>query len=267
MARSSFYILMFLHRGDEIMNEMIQLMKEHRSVRHFEDKRLTKEQIKEIVTAAQSASTSSFVQAYSIIGVSDQQKKEKLAELAGNQGFVADSGHFFVFCADLHRHEVIAELEGIDLTESIESTEKFMVALIDAALAAENASLAAESMGLGICYVGGLRNQLQEVSEVLKTPDHVIPLFGLAVGYPAKRNAQKPRLPMDHIYHENEYEQDKDLYIQELQAYNEVISAYYKERTAGKRDDTWTSQIAGMFERKKRMYMKQFVQEKGLDKR
>lgn len=61
----------------------------------------------------------------------------------------------------------------------------FMVSLIDAALAAQNMSIAAESMGLGICYIGGIRNELDKVTEVLQTPDHVLPLFGLAVGHPA----------------------------------------------------------------------------------
>ncbi|MFS0594091.1 oxygen-insensitive NADPH nitroreductase [Cytobacillus horneckiae] len=248
------------------MNTMINLINNHRSVRHFEDKPLSEEQIQMIVTSAQAASTSSFIQAYSIIGVTDEAKKKKLAELAGNQSFVETCGHFFVFCADLHRHKVVSEMEGINLTESIESTEKFMVGLIDAALAAQNAALSAESMGLGICYVGGIRNNLHGICEVLKTPEHVIPLFGLAVGYPARENEQKPRLPYHHIYHENEYEQSPNQYKVELEEYNKTISAYYHERTSGKRADTWTEQMSHMFEKKKRMYMKDFVQEKGLDK-
>ena len=69
-----------------------------------------------------------------------------------------------------------------------------MVCFIDTALAAQNAAIAAESMGLGICYIGGIRNNLEEVSNLLKTPNRVIPLFGLAVGYPTKVNCdQKPR--------------------------------------------------------------------------
>ncbi|MDQ0273770.1 oxygen-insensitive NADPH nitroreductase [Cytobacillus purgationiresistens] len=250
------------------MNETIQLIKNHRSVRQFEDKPLTKEQIEAIVTSGQAASTSSFIQAYSIIGVTDQDKKKKLAKLAGDQSFVENNGHFLVFCADLHRHQVIGKMEKQEkeLNESIESTEKFMVGLIDAALAAQNAVIAAESMGLGICYVGGIRNNLEGVSKVLNTPSHVIPLFGLAVGYPAKQNSQKPRLPFQHIYHENEYEQNGDQYLSELEEYNDTISKYYEERTAGRRKDTWTEQMGNMLNKKKRMYMKDFVQSKGLNK-
>jgi FMN reductase (NADPH) len=116
-----------------------------------------------------------------------------------------------VFCADLYRHQLIGEKENKNVLPSIESTEKFMVALIDAALAAQNAAIAAESLGLGICYIGGIRNNLEGVKSLLKTPERVIPLFGMAIGYPTKVVDQKPRLPLEHIYHEDEYEQEKEV--------------------------------------------------------
>lgn len=249
------------------MNQVIETILNHRSIRHFEDKPLTQEQIETIVESAQAASTSSFIQAYSIIGVTDKEKKKKLAEVVGNQPYVENNGHFFVFCADLYRHSLIGEMEGKDVLPSIESTEKFMVALIDAALAAQNAAVAAESMGLGICYIGGIRNKLDEVEKILKTPERVIPLFGLAVGYPSKITGQKPRLPFKHVYHENTYEENKETYVEELKEYNELIQKYYIERTDGKRSDTWTGQMGQMLERKSRMYMKEFVEGKKMNLR
>lgn len=242
------------------MNKVIETILNHRSIRKFEDKPLSKEQIEAIVASAQAASTSSFIQAYSIIGVTDKEKKKKLAELAGQQPYVEKNGHFFVFCADLYRHTLIGELEGKDIEPSIESTEKFMVALIDAALAAQNAAIAAESMGLGICYIGGIRNHLDEVVNLLKTPQRVIPLFGLAVGYPENLYAQKPRLPFKHLYHENTYEENTQTLIDELKEYNEIIKKYYLDRTGGKRSDTWTEQMGNMLEKQSRMYMKDFVE-------
>lgn len=240
------------------MNTIIETILNHRSIRNFEDKPLTREQIEIIVESAQAASTSSYIQAYSIIGVTDREKKKKLAELAGNQTYVEENGHFFVFCADLYRHEYIGKMEGRDVIPSIESTEKFMVALIDASLAAQNASLAAESLGLGICYIGGIRNNLKEVGKLLNIPERVIPLFGLAVGYPKKITDKKPRLPLSHVYHEEQYHTDH--YEEELTSYNKVISSYYKERTGGKRTDTWTEQMANMLEKQSRMYMKNYVE-------
>jgi FMN reductase (NADPH) len=247
------------------MNEVIETILNHRSLRQFEDKPLTDEQIKTIVSCAQSASTSSFIQAYSIIGVKDKEKKMKLAQIAGNQGYVEKNGHLFVFCADLYRHSIIGEKEQKEVTLSIESTEKFMVSLIDASLAAQNAAIAAESLGLGICYIGGIRNNLDEVKKLLKTPERVIPLFGLVVGYPSKLTDKKPRLPFEHVYHEDEYEQNTEVYVQQLQKYDHLISSYYEERTGGKRTDRWTEQMANMLDRKSRMYMKDFIQKNKLD--
>ncbi|MCM3676683.1 MULTISPECIES: oxygen-insensitive NADPH nitroreductase [Peribacillus] len=248
------------------MNNIIEKILDHRSIRSFEDKLLSEEQINTIVECAQAASTSSYIQAYSIIGVTDPEKKAKLAELAGPQSYVEKNGHLFVFCADLYRQDMVSEMENTDLSESIESTEKFMVACIDAALAAQNAALAAESMDLGICYIGGIRNNLPEVSAILNIPHRVLPLFALVVGYPKNRSDKKPRLPLSNIYHENGYQEDKQEFIGQLEEYNETISSYYERRTKGERKDTWTEQMAGMLGKKSRLYMKDYVEKQGFKK-
>ncbi|MCP8970440.1 oxygen-insensitive NADPH nitroreductase [Ectobacillus ponti] len=245
------------------MNPTIETILRHRSIRKYENRPLTEEQIRLIVQSAQAASTSSYIQAYSIIGICDPEKKKRLAELSGNQSYVETNGHFFIFCADLYRHQVLADMEGQDISMSLESTEKFMVALIDASLAAQNAAIAAESMGLGICYIGGLRNQLEEVKALLHIPERVIPLFGLTVGYPLQEGSVKPRLPLAHIYHEDSYHSDTEQLQLQLAEYNEVIRQYYEERTNGERRDTWTGQMAHMLARPTRMYMKEFVERSG----
>jgi FMN reductase (NADPH) len=249
------------------LNSTIETILSHRSVRKFKKKPLTNEQIEAIVRCAQSASTSSFIQAYTIIGVTDMDKKQKLAELSGGQSYVAENGHFFVFCADLYRHQVIGEIEGGDVIPSLESTEKFMVTLVDTALAAQNAAIAAESMGLGICYIGGIRNHLEEVKTLLQIPERVIPLFGMAVGYPDQETAQKPRLPLRHVYQENVYNSDKEKIKKDLEEYNKVVTNYYKERTGGVRQDTWTGQMSNMLSKRVRMYMKDFVEKQKMDLR
>lgn len=247
-------------------NETLSTLLNHRSIRSFESTPLTREQIQTIVEAAQSASTSSFIQAYSIIGVKDPEKKALLAEYAGNQAYVAENGHFLVFCADMHRHFLAAEIENIDselIRPSVESTEKFLVSVIDATLAAQNAAVAAESMGLGICYIGGIRNQLDKVMELLGCPDHVLPLFGMAIGIPSNPSDQKPRLPFKHIYHEDGYQPDDNQLKEQLNQYNEVIADYYTERTQGKRTDRWTGQMMSLLERRSRMTMRHLIQQQG----
>jgi FMN reductase (NADPH) len=247
------------------MNDTIQTLLNHRSIRSYTDTPLTNEQIQLIVQSAQAAATSSYVQAYTIIGIKDAAKKVKLAELAGNQSYVAINGHFFVFCLDLHRLELSAELEGAaaaQIEQTLNSTEMFMIGVIDTALAAQNAVIAAESMGLGICYIGGLRNKLDDVAELLQTPNRVIPLFGLSVGHPANLTDLKPRLPLGSVYHEDGYNQDKEQLVEQLQAYDQEISSYYKERTNGARSDRWTEAMTKLLQNPKRLYMKRFLNDK-----
>ena len=99
----------------------------------------------------------------------------------------------------------------------------------------------------------------------MKTPEYVVPLFGLAVGYPDQETAIKPRLPLEHVYMENEYQQDQQVFEQQLNEYNQTTSEYYRERTGGKREDTWTGQMARMLGRESRMYMKEFVEDQKLN--
>ncbi|PSL47071.1 FMN reductase (NADPH) [Salsuginibacillus halophilus] len=249
------------------MNETIETILNHRSIRKFQDEPLTEAQVHTLIQSAQSAATSSYIQAYSIVGVTDREKKKALAELAGGQSYVEHNGHFFVFCADLYRHAVLAEEKDVEITPALESTEKFMVTVVDAALAAQNAAIAAESMGLGICYIGGIRNDLEQVQQLLETPAYVVPLFGFAVGVPRDNASTKPRLPMTHIYHENTYDADRARVHEEIAAYDETIQAYYEERTGGARSDTWSEQMMRLLQKNSRSYMKDFVQNQGLNRR
>lgn len=244
------------------MNHTIETILNHRSVRKFEDTKLSDETIRKLVEAAQMASTSSYIQAYSILGIKDEAKKAKLAELAGHQPYVAENGHLFIFCADFHRHLLAGVQEGIKVTPAIESSEKMIVGITDAALAAQNCALAAESLGYGICYIGGIRNNIEAVSDLLELPEHVIPLFGLCVGVPAAETDIKPRLPLDGVYFEEKYPEDQYQKYQ-LEQYNNIVSAYYTKRTVGQRSQRWTEQITGMLSSVKRAHMKQFLQEKG----
>lgn len=246
------------------MNETIETIMNHRSVRKFTDEKLTEKQIHTIVRAAQQASTSSYVMAYTIIGVTDEEKKEKLYTISG-QPYVKKNGHLFVFCADLKRIYEQTD-KSSTVTTSLQSTEQFIVATVDAALAAQNASIAAESLGLGICYLGSLRNDINRTNDILELPDYVIPLFGLAVGYPAKETEKKPRLPIEAVYHENKYDND-ELHQQALiQTFDEQINTYYQDRSENKRMDTWTNQMRRKYSNNTRMDVHSFVKDKKMNR-
>ncbi|MFS0859319.1 oxygen-insensitive NADPH nitroreductase [Paenibacillus taichungensis] len=247
------------------MNETIELMMKHRSVRKFKPDPVSKEQLAAIVAAGQMASSSSSVQAYTIIAVTEQEQKAKMAELAGNQSYVNECPVFLVWCADLYRLSDAAKrhLPGKESYE--DSTENFMVATIDVALASQNAALAAESLGFGIVYIGGLRNRIEEVSEVLGLPDGVYPVYGMCIGVADQETGIRPRLPLDAVLHHGRYNAEQTL--KGVQSYDETTAAYMKERTQGERSTPWSEMMAKRLTEPVRLQMKPFLEGKGFLKR
>lgn len=246
------------------MNQTIETILNHRSIRKFKAEAITDEQVNTIIKAAQQASTSSNVMAYTIIGISDNALKEELYKVSGHS-HVKNNAHLLIFCGDLHRINQLANAdESVSIEDNLESTEQFIVATIDASLAAQNATIAAESMGLGICYIGSLRNDINRVNELLELPNHVIPLFGLVVGYPDHQPDIKPRLPLEAVYHQNKYlpfyEQQKH-----IEAYDHEIKQYYQTRSSNTKIDTWSDQMVRKFSQPTRMDVSPFVKQKGLN--
>ncbi|MGE6473395.1 oxygen-insensitive NADPH nitroreductase, partial [Serratia proteamaculans] len=162
------------------MNPVIETILAHRSIRSFTDQKITPDQLSTIISAGIAASSSSLLQVNSIIRVTDKDKREQLAILAGNQAYVASAAEFLVFCIDYQRHYAInpeVKPELIELT---------LIGAVDAGIMAQNFLLAAESMGLGGVYIGGLRNSPKEVDELLELPPYCAVLFGMCLGYPAQ---------------------------------------------------------------------------------
>ncbi|MFL0201570.1 oxygen-insensitive NADPH nitroreductase [Exiguobacterium acetylicum] len=247
------------------MNETIQHLLNHRSIRKFKQHQLDEETIETLIKAAQAASTSSYQQAYAIIGVEDEGLKRQLVDVASGQQYVAENSYFFVFCMDYHKHTLAAELAGGDVNRTIETTEALVVGAVDAGLAAQNLVVAAESLGYGTVYIGSLRNDARRVSELLQLPNHVVPLFGVAVGLPDQQPGKKPRLPMDAVFHRNTYTDD-DTMRELLTGYEESTSSYYGERTGGQRTEGWVKQMAASMHEPKRTYLREFLKEKQIAK-
>ncbi|ACB60041.1 nitroreductase [Exiguobacterium sibiricum 255-15] len=245
------------------MNETIEHLLNHRSIRKFKPHQLDQETVETLVRSAQSASTSSYQQAYAIIGVEDEALKRQLVDVASGQSYVAENSYFFVFCIDYHKHILAAKIASGSVDRTVETTEALIVGAVDAGLAAQNLVIAAESLGYGTVYIGSLRNDAAKVSELLGLPDHVVPLFGVAVGIPDQQPGKKPRLPMDAVFHRNTYTND-DTMRELLSQYEEETSTYYGERTDGRRTEGWVYQMAASMREPKRTYMHDFLQEKHL---
>ncbi|UFJ42615.1 oxygen-insensitive NADPH nitroreductase [Brevibacillus humidisoli] len=241
------------------MNSVIQLMQQHRSIRRFKPDQIPPDQVDLILRSAQSASTSSNVQAYSIIGVTDPAMKKELAILVGNQPYVEQCPLFLVWCADLLRLRHSCEREQVEMVHG--TMENFIVATVDVALAAQNAAIAAESLGLGIVYIGGIRNHPREVSRLLQIPELVYPVFGMCLGYPDQDPDRRPRLPLEAVYHQNVYSTQR--FDQAIEEYNTVMREYYRHRTGGKRDTTWSQEMSEKFRQATRQHMRSFLEEQG----
>jgi len=190
-------------------NDTLALLLSHRSVRGFRPDPLPEGTLEALVAAAQSAATSSNLQTWSVVAVDRPEVRRELATLAGNQKHVEVCPIFLVFLADASRNGRLAAGEGVELA-GLPYLESFLVAAIDAALAAQNAVVAAESLGLSTVYIGALRNDVTRVAELLGLPPGAAPVFGLCVGHalPGREGAVKPRLPQAAVLHHETYDAD-----------------------------------------------------------
>jgi FMN reductase (NADPH) len=186
-------------------NPILDLIHRHGSVRQYRPDPIPAETIEAIVAAAQHTSTSSNLQAYSVVAVTDPTRRARLAELCGGQEHIAQAPVFLAWCADLARLDRGCDLRGH--TQVTDYVENFLVAAVDAAIAAQSAALAAEALGLGICYIGSIRNNTQAVIDLLALPRLVFPVTGMTVGWPAAAPAVRPRLPLRGVLHRDCYSQ------------------------------------------------------------
>lgn len=241
------------------MNKVIELLKSHRSIRKFKPDPVAQEIVEELILAGQSAATSSFIQACTVIQVTDADCREQLCDAAAGQLYVKESPVFLVFCADMQRHQLACDMHEAEMLSGF--TEQFLTASVDCALFAQNVLVAAESIGLGGCYIGAIRNKIGEVDKLLRLPDKVYPLFGMCLGYPAQDPEIKPRLPVEVILKQHHYKNDGDRQL--ISDYDEQVRRYYSTRTGGTKDNSWSEQISDMLVKEARPHMLPFLQSKG----
>jgi nitroreductase len=187
--------------------DVIDVLLEHRSVRKFLPARLPAGSLELMVTAGQSASTSSNKQFWSVVAVEEAARKQRLAALCANQDWMQDAPVLLVWLADLSRMADIAESRGVRLG-GLDYLESFLVGALDAALAAQTTAIAAEAMGLGVVYIGAMRDHPVEVARELGLPPRCFAVFGMCVGYPDPTvpTDVKPRLPQSAVLHRERYD-------------------------------------------------------------
>ena len=186
------------------MTETIKLMQSHSSVRRFKEQEIPQEDLNEILKAAQMASTWKNFQSYSVILVRSQEKKDALYELVPQEA-IRQSAAFLLFVGDLNRAEKGARLHTD--TFQPQGVEGLLITSVDAALAGQNTLLAAESLGYGGVIIGLVRYKSAELAELFKLPDYTYPVFGIALGVPNQKHDVKPRLPLENVVFEEEYQE------------------------------------------------------------
>lgn len=224
-------------------NPTIDLLLSHRSIRKFEDRPLPDGVLETLIKCGQQASTSSNLQTYSVIHVADPERKKNLAALCADQAQIHQSSAFLAFCADLHRDWMANQMHKGERFDG-DYAEALMIATVDAALAMQNVAVAAESMGLGICMIGAMRNQPKAVGELLGLPPYVFAVAGFCIGYPAQMPEVKPRLPIEAVLHREQY-LDDETHKKHMAEYDQAMVDFYESQDMHVRDPRWTTVMAG----------------------
>ncbi len=221
-------------------NDTLSGLLQHRSVRAYLPDALEPGTLEAIIAAAQSAATSSNQQFWSVVAVEDPERKARLAELAGGQAHIRQAPLFLVWLADLARADRIAA-QGGKGREALDYLETLVVSVADAALAAQTAVVALESLGLGSVYIGAIRNRPEDVARELGLPPLVLPVFGLCVGRPdpAQPAFVKPRLPQSAVLHRETY--DLSVQAEAVSAYDETLRGF--QQVQGVAEIGWTPTV------------------------
>ncbi len=245
-----------------VQSPVLEQQFRHTSVRAFTDEPIAAETLETLIRAGQAAASSSFIQAYSVIRVTRPDARRAIAEAAGGQAWVIRAPEFLVFCADLRRVNAACQRTGRGELEGW--AEHALQAIVDPALMAQNVLLAAESLGLGGVFIGGIRNNPQVVVDWLKLPELVAPVFGMCLGRPAERHPVKPRMPLGCVLHTDQYADAGDA---SMAAYDATMAEYYRTRGSNVKLSDWSAATANAIQGKKREHMLSFLQERGFFRR
>ncbi|MFI8527615.1 nitroreductase family protein [Promicromonospora sukumoe] len=231
-----------------IWNEQVEHLIGHRSQRAFLPDPVTDAQVATIVAAAQSASSSSNQHLWSVIAVTDNDTKAKLAEFTqgpsmGGKGydFVGQAPMVLLWVADMSRNQAISTAAGAE-ADFVDYLDAFLMAGVDTSLAAQNGLVAAQSIGLGGVYLGSMRNRSRELADLMGLPNYAYVVFGMAIGTPDpdQIGSMRPRPPQHVVLHHERYDAD-----QTTEWIDDYEAAFREFRTeAGLREKTWADAVA-----------------------
>ena len=242
------------------MNAVLSLLADHRSDRSFTDEPVSDAALDAIIRAGRRAPTSCNGQHVSVVVVRDNEKRARIADLAGKQPWVAKAPVFLALVLDFHKLNA-----GVTRAGRVQSVQNHVEGLIagclDCGIALQAMALAARSQGLGIVPIGGIRNNPQEMIDLLALPPLTFSPVGLCVGHTAKQSGQRPRLPLETFRHDECY--DPSRIAEAVEAYDAAMLAFWKEQ--GRLDgQSWSAAIAPRFDRNERPKLRPTLTRQGM---
>lgn len=214
---------------------MLDLLNQHRTIRKYTEQTIAPELLDQLLTTACRASNTGNMQAYSVVVTTDPDIKQQLAPAHFNQPMVKQAPVLLTFCADYNLFSKWCEQRRAE--PGYDNFQSFMATAIDTLLAAQTFCIAAESVGLGICYLGTTTYNAQEIIEALKLPKLVVPVTTITVGYPADMPDQTDRLPLEAVVHRETYKDFTPADIDRIYAEKEN-SDFYKQFIAENNKET-----------------------------
>lgn len=193
-----------------------------RSIRKYKDQPIGDGLLKEIINAGCRASTTGNMQVYSIVNTTRKDLKEKLAPVHFNQKMIVQAPNVLTFCADFNRFKKWCILR--DAVPGYDNFLSFLTAAIDAIIVAQTVAIAAEAIGLGICYIGTTIYNAEKIIDILNLPAGVVPITTLTVGWPDEKPEQTDRLPIEAILHNETYTNFTSEKILALYSVKEALS-------------------------------------------
>ena len=214
---------------------MLSKLNQHRTIRKYTDNQIDPKLLTQLLESACRASNTGNMQAYSVVVTTDPTIKDRLSPAHFNQPMLKSAPVVLTFCADFNRISRWCELRNA--VPGYDNFQSFMAAAIDALIAAQTFCIAAESVGLGICYLGTTTYNAQEIITALNLPKLVVPVTTITVGFPADMPDQTDRLPLDSVVHHETYKDFTAEDINSLYAEKEN-SDFYKQFVAENKKET-----------------------------
>ena len=237
---------------------------ERRSIRRYTREPIAQSELDFIFDAIRNTATSYNGQQFSVVAVQDQKTKEEIYGITG-QKQIKTSAIFMVFCLDYHKLNVGAKIKGIDDPMSRNTINGYTVGVIDAALAMQNAVVAAESLGLGTCCIGYVRTaDPKKVSQILGLPEGVAIVCGLAIGHPNEMPDLKPKLPVEAVVHKEHYMSDDKL-GEVVRKFDDEIVEFNASRSGDQTTNDWVGHILDYHRHSNESDLTGYLKSQGID--